>query len=80
MIKYRQTILLELERYPERCNECPMFATTPYQCHNERGMEAVCLLGYMDNDDMRDFYGNILFAKCGIKNDPNVTIKKEELK
>ena len=63
MIKYRETILLELERYPEKCNE--------------RGMEARCLLGYMDNEDMRDYSGAELFAKCGIKSNPNVSIRKE---
>ena len=75
MIKYRQTILLELERYPENCRECPMFTMIPYQCHNERGMEGSCRLGYMDGYDMRDFHGYALFAKCNIKKDPNVTIE-----
>lgn len=77
MIKYRQIILLELEQYPEKCEECPMFYKTPYQCHNERGMEAGCCLGYMDNCDMRDFYGDTLFTKCRIKNNPDVTIRKD---
>jgi hypothetical protein len=77
MIKYRGIILFELERYPEKCNECPMFTRAPYQCHNERGMEARCLLGYMDNEDMRDYSGAELFAKCGIKSNPNVSIRKE---
>lgn len=78
MIKYRQIIILELERYPEKCCECPMFATTPYQCHNERGMEGNCGLGYMSNCDMRDFSGSTLFDKCDIKNNPNVTIAFDE--
>lgn len=78
MIKYRQTILLELEQYPEKCDECPMFYKSPYICHNERGIEAGCRLGYMDDEDMRDFYGSTLFFKCGIKNNPNVSIRKEK--
>lgn len=77
MIKHRHIIFLELERHPENCEECPMFCKTPYQCHNERGMEAGCRLGYMDNYDMRDFYGRTLFDKCDIKNNPNVSIIKE---
>lgn len=77
MIKCRQLILLELERYPEKCSECPMFTMAPYQCHNERGMEGNCRLGYMSNCDTRDFSGSILFTKCNIKNDPNVFIRKE---
>ena len=76
MIKYRQIILLELERYPKKCRECPMFTMMPYQRHNERGTEGGCRLGYMDGNDMRDFYGDILFTKCDIKNNPNVTIKQ----
>ena len=76
MIKYRQIILLELERYPRKCRECPMFTMMPYQCHNERGTEGGCRLGYMDGNDMRDFYGDMLFTKCDIKNNPNVTIKR----
>lgn len=78
MIKHRQTIFLELGRYPERCDECPMFMMTSYQCHNECGMESHCGLGYMSNDDMRDFYGETLFTKCDIKNNPNISIKKKE--
>lgn len=80
MIKHRETILLELERYPEECDECPMFYKTPYICHNERGMEAGCRLGYMDDEDMRDFYGRTLFVKCDIKNNPNVSVRKEKAK
>lgn len=77
MIKYKNTISFEIERYPEYCKECPMFREKPYQCHNERGMEAGCILGYMDQYDMRDFYGDVLFDKCGIKENPNVSIIKE---
>lgn len=77
MINYRQIICFELERYPERCLECPMFTMTPYQCHNESGKEGGCGFGYMDGEDMRDFYGEILFDKCNIKNRPDVVIRKD---
>lgn len=55
MIKYKKLIALELEKYPAKCNDCPMFYTTRYQCHNECGIEGHCELGYMDGYDMRDF-------------------------
>lgn len=77
MINHKHILFLELERYPEYCEECPMFCKEPYQCHNERGMKAGCSFGYMDNYDMRDFYGDILFDKCRIKDNPNVSIIKE---
>ena len=77
MIKHKLIILIELERYPKNCEECPMFYKTSYQCHNERGIEAGSCLGYMDNYDMRDFYGRTLFDKCDIRNNLNVSIIKE---
>ena len=36
-------------RYPVNCKECPMFSQVPYTCHNERGYEARCMMGYMAN-------------------------------
>lgn len=49
-------------RYPVNCKECPMFSQVPYTCHNERGYEARCMMGYMENKDMRDFTGETLFG------------------
>lgn len=77
MIKYKKLIALELEKYPTKCNECPMFYTTRYQCHNECGIEGHCELGYMNGYDMRDFYGDGLFELCNIKNDPRVRIVED---
>ena len=77
MIKYKKLIALELEKYPAKCNDCPMFYTTRYQCHNECGIEGHCELGYMDGYDMRDCYGNRLFELCNIKNDPRVRIVED---
>lgn len=74
-IKCKKTIIVEMERYPNNCKECPMFHTTSYSCHNERGTEGHCDLGYMSNCDMRDFYGNQLFYKCDIQNNKNITVK-----
>ena len=48
MIKYKKLIALELEKYPTKCSECPMFHTSRYQCHNESGIEGDCELGYMN--------------------------------
>jgi hypothetical protein len=77
MIKYKKLIALELEKYPAKCNDCPMFYTTRYQCHNECGIEGHCELGYMDGYDMRDFYGDGLFELCNIKNDSRVRIVED---
>ena len=74
MIKYKKLIALELEKYPTKCSECPMFHTSRYQCHNESGIEGDCELGYMNGYDMRDFDGWCLFKSCNIKNDPRVKI------
>ena len=74
MIKYKKLIALELEKYPTKCSECHMFHTSHYQCHNESGIEGDCELGYMNDCDMRDFYGWCLFKSCNIKNDPRVKI------
>ena len=63
-----------LEHYPTKCAECPAFRLTPYSCHNERGVEAQCLLGYMGGHDMRDFTGGRLFPGCRIQENPNVTV------
>lgn len=76
-MKYKKKIILELERYPEKCEECPAFHTSNYICHNERGIEGDCEFGYMDNCDMRDFYGQCLFSECDIRNDPDVRIMED---
>lgn len=76
-MKFKKRIVLELERYPEKCSECPMFHTRPYQCHNERGVEGRCELGYMSGCDMRDFNGRWRFENCNLENDPDVYIMEE---
>ena len=75
MIEYEMIVKYELNRYPKNCKECPAFKEYPYQCHNERGMEGDCLLGYMAHSDMRDFSGNIRFKDCDIENNPDVMIR-----
>ena len=77
MIKYKVKVTYELSHYPTHCRECPAFTEHPYQCHNERGMEAGCMLGYMRHHDMRDFSGSTKFRFCGIEHDPNVVIMEE---
>ena len=76
MIKCKKLIALELEKYPTKCNDRPMFHTSRYQCHNECGIEGSCELGYMDGYDMRNFDGWSIFKSCNIKNDPRVRIVK----
>lgn len=73
-LKHTIRTIFEMERYPKCCAECPAFRTEEYQCHNERGEVGVCLLGYMEHSDTRDFYGRTRFEKCKIEENPNVTI------
>ena len=72
-IKFTKTVSYTIERYPERCNECPCFSMSQYSCMNERGVEGHCALDYLEGD-MRDFRGEIKFPKCQIENDARVTI------
>lgn len=78
MINHTIRTIIEMERYPRFCKECPAFHTHPYTCHNERGLEATCTLGYMTGHDMRDFYGDTCFSGCEIETNPDVTITKGE--
>lgn len=66
-----------MSKYPTKCKECPCFSQQPYRCHNERGMEAKCSLGYMHREDMRDFYGNTRFFKCRIEKSRYVIINPD---
>ena len=74
MIKFE----IKIERYPESCKECPAYSEYPYSCHNERGWEADCSLGYMVGFDMRDYNSNRLFCGCRIRKDNRVTLMKPE--
>lgn len=73
-IKFRKYVIYEMERYPEKCSECPAFTQNQYTCHNDRGLEAGCDLGYMDGD-MRDFRGDIRYNGCRIERDNRVRIR-----
>ena len=75
-IKYKKNVSYEMEKYPENCKECPCFSTTLYRCMNEIGDEDHCELGYMDGEDMRDFYGRTRFNKCRIEKNTRVTLMK----
>lgn len=75
-IKHKKCITYEMERYPIKCNECPAFNQKPYNCHNERGWEATCELGYMNGRDMRDFVGIIKLPTCEIETDNRVKVIK----
>lgn len=73
-IRHTKKVTYEMERYPEKCKECPCFSQHPYSCMNEKGLEARCELGDMDGKDMRDFYGNIKYHRCGIETDNRVKL------
>lgn len=63
-----------IERYPNYCGECPFFRLYDYSCHNERGKEGHCELGYMGGHDMRDFYGKYKFVGCKIEENESIKI------
>lgn len=75
IIKHK--IAYVMKRYPVKCDECPCFSQYPYQCHNERGLEADCSLGYMRHQDTRDFSGKSRFAKCRIESSARVKINPD---
>lgn len=41
-------------KIPKTCSECENYHEVPYTCHNEKGMESNCKLGFMLGEDMRD--------------------------
>lgn len=75
-MKIKNIVSYQIERYPATCVECPAFSEQPYSCHNERGMEADCALGYMAGHDMRDYSGKFLFPGCKIRHDDRVRLMK----
>lgn len=62
----KKKTLYGVTEIPKNCKECPAFSQTPYSCHNERGMEAHCSLGFMTGD-MRDFSGRTRYEGCRIE-------------
>lgn len=61
---------------PKNCGDCLFYSEVSYRCHNERGNEARCELGFMKGFDMRDrSYVNSLWEKCKLA---NVTINIED--
>ena len=74
-MKYKKTVSYELERYPEKCKECPCFSTQMYKDWYDYDLVAKCDLGYMDYD-MRGFDGDKLFKDCNIRKDSRVTLFK----
>lgn len=77
MIKFKKIVSFQIERYPDYCAECPAYFERPYQCHNERGMEGDCALGYMASNDMRDYNSRCLFGGCKIREDDLVTLMED---
>lgn len=57
-------ITVEID-YPETCGKCPFYSEQPYSCHNERGYESCCSMGYMKGKDMRDkLYSKSKYEGC----------------
>lgn len=68
----------KINRYPEKCSECPFFFQYDYQCHSESGYTGECRLKYMKGDDTRDFRGNKLHPQCQLLSNDKVTLIDEE--
>ena len=65
----RVTVNIEMKKIPERCGECRFYSEPEYRCHNDRGNEAHCALGYMTGD-MRDAsYRQKLYPGCRLTED-----------
>ncbi len=77
MIKFKKSVLYEIERYPNFCEECPAYSEHRYRCHNECGTVSDCELGYMAGRDMRDYNGKRFFIGCGMRHDKRVVIKED---
>ena len=61
-------MIMEESTKPRACGVCPFYSEQSYQCHNERGIESYCSLGFMRGTDTRDrSYQNVLFPGCRIK-------------
>lgn len=61
---------VDMPEIPKTCDECPFHYTRAYQCHNERGLESFCELGYMRGYDTRDFWFNrYRFEHCQLERD-----------
>jgi hypothetical protein len=61
------TVAVTLKELPTKCGECKFYSEGTYTCHNERGKEPHCALGYM-NGDMRDqSYKDSLYFDCRLK-------------
>lgn len=57
-------VTIEMEK-PRTCGDCKFYSISPYSCHNERGYQANCSMGYMKGHDTRDWdMRNMLFDGC----------------
>jgi hypothetical protein len=78
-------VALEIKEIPKTCGTCPFYRNEDYRCHNERGTEAHCLLGYMVGKDMRDVdfkstrYVHERYAGCRIEDNIIEDSKPEEV-
>lgn len=67
-----------LSEWPQCCGECPFCYTTNYICHNERGKELKCKLGYTNKFDTRDFpVDRKIFEGCKMRTDGKVSVENE---
>lgn len=53
------------KKKPIACGKCRFYSSTPYVCHNERGYQANCAMGYMKDRDTRGWdMTSTLFSGC----------------
>lgn len=78
MIKHIEEIKVTVERYPNYCDECPMFYQTEYKHHGKRLQEAHCKLGYMEGFDTIDFSGRSLFRGCFAVDDGKMILEESK--
>jgi hypothetical protein len=64
---------------PETCGDCIFYERIEYRCHSEQGLSAICNLGYMKREDMRDKnLANIKYKGCKL-HEPNQLFKVREI-
>lgn len=68
-----------IDEYPETCKVCPFVRMYAYQDNAYCGVYYLCMLGYMDEGDTREFdVRRKRWTGCDIENNPSVFVEGEE--
>lgn len=57
---------------PNTCGECKFYSEPSYQCHNERGTQAHCAMGYMHGDKRDKSFRNRKYKFCKLEHEGKV--------